>query len=157
MLTPEALSTLESLREAGYRVGLVSNTVGEPGAALERVCRRFGIDRFIEAWAWSDQHPWTKPAPELFQWCLERLGVPASAAVHVGDGASDIDGGHRAGYRATILYSGASNYSAEYRRMFAPKIDPATTPPAATLLRFQEVPEHVRAVLPVPTVLPARR
>lgn len=148
-LTDGASEVLEELRDDGYRVGVVSNTVGEPGAAIERVCRRFHLDRYIEAWAWSDQHPWTKPAPELFRWCLDRLGVAASSSIHVGDGASDIDGGHRAGYRGTILYLGSANYAPEYRRMFAPAIAPGTTPPSATLLRFREIPDRVRSALPL--------
>jgi HAD superfamily hydrolase (TIGR01549 family) len=143
---PEALA---ELRENGYRIGVVSNTVGEPGAALEQVCRNFGLDRWIEEWAWSDQHPWAKPAPELFHWCLERLGVPASSAVHVGDGASDIEGGQRAGYRGTVHYTGASTYSAEYRKRFAPPIDPSADPPTATLQDLRDLQATVRRVLPI--------
>ena len=38
-----------------------------------------------------------KPAPAVFELALDRLGVDAAQAVHVGDGASDEEGAHAAG------------------------------------------------------------
>ena len=119
---PGARAALRRLRAAGYRVGVVSNTVGEPGRALQRVLDRFGLAAPIEAWAWSDQHPWTKPAPALFRWCLRRLGVPPSHCIHVGDGWSDIVGARRAGLHASVQFLGHASYSPAYARAFAPPI-----------------------------------
>lgn len=144
-----AAETLKTLRGAGYRIGVVSNTVGEPGAALEQVCGRLGLARWIEAWAWSDQHPWTKPAPQLFRWCLNRLGVTAAAAVHVGDAWSDIAGGRAAGYRATVQFLGLANYSPEYKRTFVPALPPTTTP-TRTCRRFAELGRIVPALFEGP-------
>jgi FMN phosphatase YigB (HAD superfamily) len=72
---PGCVDFLRSLRAGGYRIGLVSNTVGEPGQYLRPVCDRLGIGEFIDVWAWSDELPWAKPSPEIFRWCLTGLGV----------------------------------------------------------------------------------
>jgi putative hydrolase of the HAD superfamily len=45
-----------------------------------------------------------KPDPAIFRLALDRLGVPASAAVMVGDVPSiDIDGARAAGVRAVLI------------------------------------------------------
>lgn len=136
---PGARNALVGLRRAGYRVGVVSNTVGEPGRALQRVLGRFGLAAPVEAWAWSDEHPWTKPDPRLFRWCLRKLGTVPAQAIHVGDGWSDVVGAGRAGFHASVQFLGHASYSPAYARSFAP---PLTSSEAATrtIRSFRGVP-----------------
>jgi FMN phosphatase YigB (HAD superfamily) len=123
---PGALDTLESVRALGVGVGIVSNTVGEPGRFLREVLRRYGFDRDVEIYAFSDEHPWAKPAPEIFRWALDRLGSEPPRAMHVGDGWADLEGARRAGLHAGILYTGLQRYAPEYRALnYAPSIDRA--------------------------------
>lgn len=112
---PGALELLSRLRSSGFRIGVVSNTIGEPGALLRPLLRRMGFGRDVEAWTFSDEHAWTKPSPALFRQCLGRLGVPSRRAVHVGDGWMDLEGARRAGYLASVLYTGLQEYSPSYR------------------------------------------
>ncbi len=139
---PGAGVALRRVRAAGYRVGVVSNTVGEPGRALQKVLHRFGFAGQIQEWAWSDQHPWTKPAPELFRWCLRRLRVPPSRAIHVGDGWSDVVGAHRAGFRACVQFLGHASYSPSYAKVFAPPI-PASQAADRKIRSFRGLPALV--------------
>jgi len=117
---PAALDVLAGLRRDGWTTAVISNTVGEPGAALRPVLERMGVDRLVDAFVFSDEGPWTKPAPEIFREALDRLGVGPDHTVHVGDGWVDIEGARRARLRAGILYTGLQRYGARYRELFLP-------------------------------------
>jgi HAD superfamily hydrolase (TIGR01549 family) len=144
---PGAAETLAELQGRGIRLGVVSNTVGEPGEALQRWLERAGVGRYIEAWAFSDQLPWAKPAPEIFWHCLGMLSRTRQRAVHVGDGGSDIAGARAAGLRAGILYTGNRDYGESYRRLFAP--DPADDHGAEYRIeRLDKLPTLVDRLLP---------
>jgi FMN phosphatase YigB (HAD superfamily) len=112
--TSGARAELRRLTETGFRTAVVSNLVGETGRSMRRVLRRLGMGRYIESWAFSDELPWAKPAPEIFWQALRPLGVEASAAVHVGDLGPDIQGARAAGFRSAILYRGANQYGPRY-------------------------------------------
>lgn len=152
-MAPGALDLLEALHGEGYRLAIISNTVGEPGAYLKPVLHAMGFDRYVPAVVFSDEHPWTKPAPEIFQCALDALGATADEAVHVGDGWSDVEGARRAGFRAGILYSGLHRYGARYKSLFLPSDwdRPATV---HEVRRLDEVPGLVRSILSAP---PGRR
>ncbi len=116
---PAALESLAALRESGNAIAVISNTVGEPGADLRPALRRLGFDDVVEQFVFSDEHPWAKPAPEIFHYALEQIGATPADAIHVGDGWSDVEGARRAGYRAGIRYTGLPDYGARYRALFA--------------------------------------
>jgi FMN phosphatase YigB (HAD superfamily) len=145
-LSAGVLDTLRELRDRRFRLGVVSNTIGEPGEALQRKMDREGVGEFIDAWAFSDQLPWTKPAPEIFWHCLGMLGTQRERAVHVGDGWSDIAGAHAAGLRAGILFTGDQNYSESYGRLFAPA-RPELMEAEFRIDRFSALPELVQKLL----------
>lgn len=143
---PGAFELLATLRDAGHRVAVISNTVGEPGAFLRPVLRRMGFDELVERYTFSDEQPWTKPAPEIFLHTLHALSTPPGASVHVGDGWSDIEGARRAGYRATILFTGLQNYGSSYRALFVPTA-PERTRPDWRVDRLEEVGALVDRIL----------
>jgi len=148
-VAPGALAMLEELHEAGYRLGVISNTVGEPGAYFRPRLRALGFDRFVREYTFSDEHPWAKPAPEIFRATLDRLGVAPSSAVHVGDGRSDLDGAREAGLRAGILFTGLQEYGEKYRALFFGR--PARPDrPELEVSRLELVPALVRRLLPLP-------
>jgi len=119
---PGALELLGKLRAQGYHLGVISNTVGEPGAFLRPILASMELDRFVETFVFSDELPWTKPAPEIFRVALSQLSEEPSSAVHVGDGWSDLEGARRAGYRGAILFTGLHEYGEKYRRLFLPDV-----------------------------------
>jgi len=115
---PGANEFLRSLRDRGFRVAVISNTVGEPGATLRPAFHRLGFNEYIEHYTFSDEQPWAKPAPEIFRMTLATLGAEPASAVHVGDGWSDMEGAHRAGYRSRVLYRGLADYAPSYGALF---------------------------------------
>ena len=144
---PGAVELLVSLRDGGYRLGLISNTVGEPGRFLRPVLTAMGFDPYLDAYVFSDEHPWTKPAPEIFHATLAELGERPERTVHVGDGWSDIEGAKRAGFRAGILFTGLNHYGARYKELFLPASwDRPETPYVASNLA--EVGAQIRSLLP---------
>jgi len=145
---PGALELLEALRARGYRLGVISNTVGEPGAFLRPVIASMELDRFVETFVFSDELPWTKPAPEIFRVALSQLSADPSSAVHVGDGWSDLEGARRTGYRGAILFTGLHRYGESYRRLFLPDVP---SMPAADYRtdRLTDVGSLVGKILPV--------
>jgi FMN phosphatase YigB (HAD superfamily) len=144
---PGVIEFLARLREDGYRTGVISNTIGEPGRFLRPVLTAMGFDPYIQTYVFSDEHPWTKPAPQIFHAALAELGERPERTVHVGDGWSDIEGAKRAGFRAGILFTGLNRYGEKYKSLFLPPSwDRPPTPHVAA--RLDEVLAQVRSLLP---------
>ncbi len=119
-----AVATLRRLRELGFGVGIISNTVGEPGRFLKERLAADGFEPVVEVYTFSDEHPWAKPAAEIFRTTLQRLGSSADRAIHVGDGWADLAGARNAGLAAGVLFDGLQRYAPEYRALnYAPPID----------------------------------
>lgn len=108
-LTPQAVETVEQVKAAGYRVGLVSNTMF-PGAMHRADMERFGLSPYFDAMVFSaDVNMW-KPNADPFRQVLAGLGVAADTAVYIGDDpASDVVGGRAAGMH-TVYYKGNSRF-----------------------------------------------
>jgi FMN phosphatase YigB (HAD superfamily) len=145
---PGALELMAELRRRGYRVGVISNTVGEPGAFLRPVLESMGFNEYVETYVFSDEQPWTKPAPEIFRLALSRLEESPLSAVHVGDAWSDLEGARRAGYRGVVLFTGLHDYGESYRKLFLPDV-PDSPSASYRVDRLEEVGPIVGRLLPV--------
>ena len=101
-LYPDALSTLDALRDAGYRLAVVANQPAYRAAEL----RALGIQP--EVMAMSEELGVHKPAPQFFGSCLELMGSPRPAdVVYVGDRLdNDVLPSTAAGMRAVWLRRG---------------------------------------------------
>jgi HAD superfamily hydrolase (TIGR01509 family) len=85
------------LHARGVPMAVISNSEGRLAALLEEL----GWAELFAAIADSGAIGVAKPDPGIFAWTLERLGVPAAAAVHVGDSLpGDVEGALAAGMRA---------------------------------------------------------
>jgi putative hydrolase of the HAD superfamily len=91
--TSAAEATLASLQSAGLALGCVSDWDIGLSWQLERV----GLARYFDAVVTSAEVGAEKPDPAVFRTALERLGVRAERALHVGDGTGDRDGALAAG------------------------------------------------------------
>jgi HAD superfamily hydrolase (TIGR01509 family) len=99
---------LERLRAQGLALAVISNTMRTPGTALRKLLERYGLLAAFKHATFSDEVGVRKPSPEIFALTLRALGVPAAAAIHVGDDAIlDVLGGRGAGLR-TIQVTSAS-------------------------------------------------
>lgn len=100
---PGAQDILVHLKVAGYKVGLLSNTMFT-GAAHVKDLQRFGLDGYFDAMLFSaDAGKW-KPQPTPYWHVLGELGVEPADAVFIGDAPEhDIVGAHAAGMRAILI------------------------------------------------------
>ena len=90
---------LETLRERGLKLGVVSNAIDPPGL-LHRDLAQFGVAGLLDVAVFSSEVGWRKPHAAIFERALQRLGVEASRTLFVGDTlASDIAGAAAVGMR----------------------------------------------------------
>lgn len=98
----DALPTLRELRARGLELGLVTNGLAR---VQEDKIRRLGLEPFFKAVLISEREGVRKPDRQIFERALERLGVPAKQAWHVGDHPmADVAGAHAAGLTAVWRY-----------------------------------------------------
>lgn len=100
---PAAPETLDALREAGYTLGVVSNSDGRVAELLERAGLRHHFSFVID----SGEEGVEKPDPRIFELACERAGVACGEAVHVGDIYEiDVVGAEAAGVGAILIDRG---------------------------------------------------
>ncbi len=110
MLLPGASDALRSVKERGYRIGLISNTGRTPGSVLRTMMGRMRIIEYFDTTTFSNETLVRKPSEGMFRVTLDNLNVIPKAAVHIGDDAdSDIAGAKRVGMHAIhIIAAGKS-------------------------------------------------
>ncbi len=94
---------LRAARRRGLRLVVVSNW----DVSLHEVLRRLGVEDLVDGVLTSAEIGVRKPSPEVFERALELAGVPASAAVHVGDSLEeDVLGARAAGVDPILIARG---------------------------------------------------
>jgi HAD superfamily hydrolase (TIGR01509 family) len=97
---PKVPRLLGRLRDAGYRLGVVSNSDGRVGGFLEAA----GLAPYFTTIVDSFRVKIEKPDPGIYRIALDALGVPAHRAVHVGDHYHiDVVGAERAGMTGVLF------------------------------------------------------
>ncbi|MFF5012960.1 HAD-IA family hydrolase [Streptomyces sp. NPDC001165] len=100
---PGAVQAVTAARQLGLRTALVSNCTSD---VREMVRESAFADRFDELLL-SAEAGVMKPDPELFRTAADRLGVPPSACVFVGDGTDgELAGAAAAGMTAVLVECG---------------------------------------------------
>ena len=102
MLYDDVVPTLQHLRDAGYKLAIVSNW----DTPLHPLTERLGIaDYFDTITASHDMRVKSeKPDPHIFNYTLKAVGVSAEEVVHVGDTyEADIVGAKNVGIRPILL------------------------------------------------------
>lgn len=97
---PEVPNVLETLREAGYRLGVISNADHMLPGILEEV----DLARFFDTVTYSFDVGAEKPDTRIFRHAIATAGATAKQSVHVGDSfEADYLGARRAGLHAILL------------------------------------------------------
>jgi len=99
-LFDDVVPTLTELAARGIMLGVVSNW----SETLEELLGRLGLARRFRVVLASAREGVEKPEPELFRRALERAGVAAAEALHVGDQIEkDVAGARAAGITPVLL------------------------------------------------------
>ncbi|MFC1932944.1 HAD family hydrolase [Chloroflexota bacterium] len=80
-LFDDVLSTLKMLKEKNLTLGLLTNLDSD----MKPICRELGLEPYINFTVTSGEIGIDKPEPPIFLAALQKAGVNASEAVHVGD------------------------------------------------------------------------
>jgi HAD superfamily hydrolase (TIGR01549 family) len=89
----DAVDTVVELKQAGYRIGVVSNAEGRVAHDLDTA----GFKGLFETVVDSHRVGVEKPDPKIFRIALERMGVGSEKAIYVGDvPAVDVEGARAA-------------------------------------------------------------
>jgi len=100
VLFDDVLSTLKTLKERKLILGLLTNATKE----LISVHHKLGLEPYLDFVVTSEEAGSDKPHPPLFLKALERAGVNASEAVHVGDQYSlDVVGARGVGISPILI------------------------------------------------------
>jgi putative hydrolase of the HAD superfamily len=103
---PDLAPALRDLKRSGVRLGIVCDVGLTSSPTLRLRLERFGLLGFFDAWGFSDETGWFKPAREAFAPALEGLGVEPEDTAHVGDSPrTDVAGALALGMTA-IRYQG---------------------------------------------------
>lgn len=90
-----AVALIEHLREAGVRIGVVTNN---QTAEQVRKLERCNLTNLIDVMVTSEEAGIPKPDPTIFRMVLERLGCQPHEALMIGDSwSSDVIGANQAG------------------------------------------------------------
>ena len=95
---------LEALRDAGWRIGIVTNGFGDfQNAKIDAV----GLRAYVDVVCISDVEGSWKPEAKIFQLASERAGAPLEGGWMVGDSlGSDIAGGNGVGMHTAWVRHG---------------------------------------------------
>ena len=97
---PSLRASLESVREAGFVLGVISNSEG----ALDVLFREVGLSGLFDEVVDSHYEGIRKPDPRIFRRACERLRVEPERTVYVGDlPAVDVLGAREAGLGAVLV------------------------------------------------------
>ena len=97
---PDTRDTLATLRQRGYRLGLLSNTWWAADWHNADLAAH-GLADLLDELVYTSDLPCSKPHPSVFREIASRLGVPPEACVMIGDRQiDDVSGARAIGMRA---------------------------------------------------------
>ena len=100
----DAFETLDALRAAGFRTGLITNGAARPQRAK---IDRFGIERYMDVVVIEGEFGIGKPERAVFEHAARTVGVAPPEAWHVGDNLyADIGGAKATGLHAVWIHRG---------------------------------------------------
>jgi HAD superfamily hydrolase (TIGR01509 family) len=96
-LRPGVANLIREARKAGVKLAIASTTSPENVSALLRASLAHDAEKWFEVIGAGDVVAAKKPAPDIYFWVLERLGVPAADCLAVEDSANGVKAARAAG------------------------------------------------------------
>ena len=108
-LNEEIIPMLSGLKEAGYKIGLITNCFSEEVDIIKESV----IYKYFDAAMFSYEQGVKKPDPVIFERCMKALDVQPCECVYVGDGgACELERARELGmktYQATWYFTDAAS------------------------------------------------
>lgn len=99
-LPTDAISTIETLKQRGYGVAVLSNW----DKRLRLILQQLDIQETFDHIFISSEIGVEKPDPRIFEHAQQRLGVDASQVLHIGDSRKhDFEGARQVGWQALLI------------------------------------------------------
>jgi phosphoglycolate phosphatase len=108
-LMPGAGEALRTLHERGLRVGVCSN---KPARFSREIVSFLGVSDCVDVLLGPEDVARPKPAPDMIEVALARLGVGRDQALYVGDMTVDIETARAAGVRVWVVATGSDDSAA---------------------------------------------
>jgi len=100
-LRPEAPAVLETLRQQGFRLAIISNVVSR--RLVPHMLAEYGIAHYFDPVVTSSCLGWRKPNERIFGEAMRLMQLSPEACAYVGDTISrDVIGARRAGFGMAI-------------------------------------------------------
>lgn len=97
-LYEDTLSTLEYLKQAGFKIGLCSNLAAPYGSSV------LSLLPPLDVYAWSYKVGAIKPDPQIYQYLLDQLSCKAEDILFIGDTPlADVEGPSKFGMSARLI------------------------------------------------------
>lgn len=128
-LYPDVRHTIEWVRAAGHRTGVVTS---KGRGMTDRSLTHVGLTDLFDTIVTYEETTRHKPHAEPVQLALSRLGIPPDRAIFVGDSSHDMESGRAAGVRTA---------AAEWGPFSREQLEPAN--PTYWLARMADLPAIV--------------
>ncbi len=110
-LFPDAVPTLAALRDAGYRLGIISNWSWN----LPDLCDGLGITGYFDHIVTSARVGASKPHRAIFDYALHWFGARPEECVQIGDNAvADVAGARSVGMHGILIDRRGRAHTADY-------------------------------------------
>ncbi len=104
-LRPGVARLLREAREAGLRLAVATTTSPDNVSTLLRHSLAADAESWFEVIAAGDIVPAKKPAPDIFQWALDKLNLPAADCLAFEDSENGLKSSMGAGLKTVVTVS----------------------------------------------------
>jgi HAD superfamily hydrolase (TIGR01509 family) len=101
-LRPGVARLIHNARAAGIKLAIATTTSPENVAALLRASLGHEAEKWFAAIGAGDIVPAKKPAPDIYHWVLERLGIPAANCLALEDSENGLKASLGAGIPTVV-------------------------------------------------------
>jgi len=100
----DTMSTIHRLRNAGFRLGMVSDSDGTPGMKMKRIRQQSFLKSLEAIVVAGEDTPGVKPTRRPFTLVARRLGLQPGNCVYIGDNPNtDIEGAKGVGMMMILV------------------------------------------------------
>lgn len=102
-LWPNVKTTLELLKLQGYKMSLCTN---KPHLPVVHVTERLGIINYFSQITDAETKPYMKPDKRIVEFTADKMGIPLTDCIFIGDSSVDITAAKNAGIPSVLVSYG---------------------------------------------------